>query len=438
MKCLVTGAYGFIGQAIVRALLEAGHEVVGAGRDVVLGRRLVPEIEWFRIDFNEPVAAIEWAEKLDGFDAVINAVGILQSDLRDKADYVHGRGAAALFKGAEAVSVQRVIHISATTIGDLTEEEGGALPQDLTVYAASKLAGERALQNLKLSSVIIRPDFVIGAQSSGGAMLLRGLAGLPFFTPVPGDGAQKFQPVAIDDLAALVVALLSHKRDFEGLVYAVGPEVKTIREMILAYRSWLRLPNSVVVRVPGFLMWLSAMFGDLSALLGNRGALRTASLEQMGQFEEHNPAPFAGLLGRSPITMDGYLSRSPSSLPDRLHARGYFWLPLLVLAVALTWIYEGYEQLAEVARQADIGTLALAGSMNWEGIAALLSIVAGVFFLSRQWRRIGGIIKMGLITIVGGLHFFYLTNFAQGVGLALSMVVPLLMIIFIMSLTEPR
>lgn len=44
MKCVVAGAYGFIGQAIARALMAAGHEVIGAGRNLALGRRLLPGI----------------------------------------------------------------------------------------------------------------------------------------------------------------------------------------------------------------------------------------------------------------------------------------------------------------------------------------------------------------------------------------------------------
>lgn len=46
MKCLVTGAYGFIGRDVVAALQSEGVSVVGAGRDLALGRRILPDIEW--------------------------------------------------------------------------------------------------------------------------------------------------------------------------------------------------------------------------------------------------------------------------------------------------------------------------------------------------------------------------------------------------------
>lgn len=453
MKCLVAGAYGFIGQAIVRALLKAGHEVVGAGRDVALGQRLMPEIEWLRVDYNERLSASDWVEDLVGVDAVINAVGILQSDLRDKASYVHGQGAAALFQGAEAAGVRRLIHISATTIGDLQEDDTDAdlaVKNRLSEYAASKQAGERALRRVKLSSVIIRPDFVIGHHSSGGALLLRGLAGLPFVVPLPGAGGQRFQPVVIDDLAELVVKMVAAERltpierqaslkaGDPQLIYAVGPDVRTMREMILYYRRWLGFGGGYELRVPLFLLKLMAMAGDISSLFGNRGALRSASLEQMECFELHDAAPFEAALGRPLTSMSDYLNEQPASLSDRVHARTYFWVPMLILGVALTWMFEGYEQLVQISHERGYGTLALAGSLTWEGVAALLSILSGVFFLSRRWRRIGGIIKIALIVGVGLLHVALITSVTQGVGLALSIVVPVLLIVVLMSFSESR
>ncbi len=101
MKILVTGAYGFIGRGVVQALLQAGHEVRGAGRDLDLGRRLIPEIEWIFADFNYDLDPQTWVQRFqaqtDPIDGVVNCVGILQSDLRDKSDKVHETGAKALF-----------------------------------------------------------------------------------------------------------------------------------------------------------------------------------------------------------------------------------------------------------------------------------------------------------------------------------------------------
>lgn len=444
MKCVVAGAYGFIGQAIARALMAAGHEVIGAGRNLALGRRLLPGIEWIYTDFNDDVAPIEWAGQLDGVDVLINAVGILQSDLKDQAELVHDKALYALFKGAEAAGVGRVIHISATTIGEMAEGEDGERlerPQAAangTAYSRSKHGGERQLKSTKVSWVILRPDFVIGPNSAGGAMLLRGLAGLPFILPYPGDGGQKFQPIAVSDLAALVVRLAETEEAEGETVAVVGPEVKSLRQMIADFRQWLGFGKALPLPVPMLLIRMMALLGDAAALLGNRSALRSTALVQMGRFQEHDGARFEELLGRRAMAMTEALDQTPASLPDRVYARMYFWLPLMIAVVGFAWIFEGYEQLAALVESGSFGTMALAASLSWEGVLALLSMVAGVFFLSARWRRVGGAIKLALILGAGLLHFAYLSSFQQGVGLFFSMAVPVLLIVLLLGLAERR
>ena len=70
MRCLVTGAYGFIGSAVVPTLLREGAAVVGAGRDrdLELGR-VLPGIEWVHCDVNTDVTMAHWTPRLAGIDA---------------------------------------------------------------------------------------------------------------------------------------------------------------------------------------------------------------------------------------------------------------------------------------------------------------------------------------------------------------------------------
>lgn len=436
MKCLVTGAYGFIGRGVVSALAEAGHEVIGAGRDLELGRRLVPGIEWVHCDFNYDLDPGIWAARLAGVDAVVNCVGILQSDLRDNAARVHGAGARALFQGAEEAGVSRLVHISATTLDEVAggDSEAASAPE----YAASKLEGEAHLKATGLDWTIVRPDLVIGAQSTGGAMLMRGLAGLPLVTPVPGDGGQRFQPVAIADLAAAVVALVEGKAHQGEVIYAVGPETLTLKEILLNFRAWLGFAKVPVLPVPHFLIKAMLLVGDGLALLGNRTALRSASLTQMERFSKHETGDIAGLIGRAPMAMSDYLARQPATFPDRMHARGYFLLPALRWAVGLSWIFEGYEALVESAVAQGIGTLALTAAVSWQGVAALLTMLCGVFFLSNRWMRLGGLIKAALIIAAGLVNLTYVASFSQFLGIAFGVIVPVLLIFVLMGLNEKR
>ena len=178
MRCLVTGAYGFIGSSVCRALLDEGAEVVGAGRDLALGRRLLPDIEWVHCDFNKDLDPEIWRLRLENIDAVINCAGVLQSTFRDDLDNIHNRSAVALFQAASAAGVKRAIQISAISAEADIE----------TDYSTSKVATDRALNDIDVNYVIVKPSLVLGAGSHGGMSLVRGLAGSSFCDTAAGAG----------------------------------------------------------------------------------------------------------------------------------------------------------------------------------------------------------------------------------------------------------
>lgn len=181
MRCLVTGAYGFIGSAVVAALQHRGVEVVGAGRDLELGRRILPGIDWIESDFNRDVEVAVWLPRLAGIDAVVNCVGVLQPTARDDADRIHAQSTTALFEACAAAGVMRIVHVSAVSAeADVT-----------SAYARSKAKADAALERLEANWLIVKPSLVIGRGSHGGTSLMRGLAGLPFVLPLPGAATRR-------------------------------------------------------------------------------------------------------------------------------------------------------------------------------------------------------------------------------------------------------
>ena len=428
---MVTGAYGFIGRGVVEALLNAGHEVVGAGRDIELGRRLIPEIEWIFTDFNEDLDPQIWVERFKAqeaaIDGVVNCVGILQSDLRDKSDKVHRGGAKALFEGAQLARIKKFVHISATT----TDED---VPTD---YAKSKQAGDQALAQTDLDWTIVRPCLVLGAGSNGGALLMRALAGLPFFIPVPSPGTQKFQPIALDDLAEGVVHLVEGKGQGEvkdGIVYAVGPQVTILAQILANYRIWLGFGPAQFILIPRIIMRALLFIGDVIALFGNRTPMRTASLEQMDHFKQHDPTPFQAVLGRPLKTMDETLAQRPATFPDRQHARTALIWPCLQWAMGLTWIIMGLEAFANIGlptyNQGLLGLVTLIG--------AGLNIVAGALFLSKRWLRWGGALKIGLIVLASLSALLYVSSPAVFMMWVLEITLFIFIIGLVMGLNEKR
>src|SRR4029077_8773968 len=168
MRVLVTGAYGLIGAACLARLHVAGHDVVAAGRSLRSARRRLPYAQWIAADFRRLASAEAWQPLLQGIDAVVNCVGVLQDGLRDDVQPVQLGGTKALFDGCVRAGVRRVIHISAI----------GAEPDGPSAFSRSKAGAEAYLKELPLDWVILRPALVLGPAAYGGIAILARHSGL--------------------------------------------------------------------------------------------------------------------------------------------------------------------------------------------------------------------------------------------------------------------
>ncbi len=111
---------------------------------------------------------------------------------------------------------------------------------------------------------------------------MRGVAGFPRLLPLPGAAGERFQPIALDDLAGGLAQLLAEDGPTRVTLYAAGPETVSVRDILIAYRAWLGFPKAREIVVPLPLMRLLLRLGDLAGLFGYPTSLRTTSLAQMG------------------------------------------------------------------------------------------------------------------------------------------------------------
>lgn len=329
MKILVAGASGFIGSHVAAHLHAAGHEVVGAARNVDACRRRAPQLSWTGCDFRTDTAS-DWAPRLDGVDAIVNCVGVLQDGLGDNSRAAHVDGAKALFEAAETAGVKRLVHLSAA----------GADAAAGTAYSSDKMAGEDALRATGLDWVILRPSLVLARNVYGGTASIRALAGVPFLTPVIG-GQKHFRPISIEDVCAAIAGALAPDAP-AGVSWDVGgPETVTVGDTLVAYRRWLGFGKTRVWNVPRWLAGLTCRFGDVLGWLGVRTSMRTTSLKQLDHDAAGDPSAWLEATGARPQSMSAWLAAHPAGVQDRWHARLGFARPLARAVLGLYWLLTG-------------------------------------------------------------------------------------------------
>jgi len=320
------GAEGFIGRPVAAALRSAGHEVVIGGRPRSRNRSVAPFVP---CDFSRDLDPSDWEGRLTDIDAVVNCVGILREAGDNTFERIHVQGPTALFEACARAGVRRVIQVSA--LG----------PPQVGEYLASKHRGDEALARRDLDWTILRPSLVFSPRGSyGGTSLLRALAALPGMILLPGNGAQRIQPICAEDLGRLVVQLLNNKSGVKQIVEAVGPQSITLRDYLVALRCWLELPPAQLIRVPALIVqgiaWLGERLGNGPLGLTMWRMLQWGNVGTSGSEEI-----VASLLGRRPASVPEAFEAEPSFVQDRWHARLYFLGPALRIAIALLWIASG-------------------------------------------------------------------------------------------------
>ncbi|WP_088504917.1 SDR family oxidoreductase [Burkholderia ubonensis] len=350
MNILVCGANGFIGRALCARLEAGGHRVV---RGVHAGRRAAGPGE-IAIDYARDVRPEHWRARLDGIDAVVNAVGMLTGRRGVTLDAVHRAAPCALFDACCGAGVRRIVQISALGV-----ERGD------TAYFASKLAADAYLQTLPIDFRIVRPALVYGATGAS-ARYFRMLASLPVHV-LPAGGRQLLRPVHVDDLAELVARLIERPAAGGRIVDVVGADEVEYREMLAIYRRAMGFPPAMRVSVPG------ALCGAAAALSGRMpGAMLTRDTWAMLRAGNTGElAASSAALGRPPRGLRAFIGAQAVAL--RHEALAAWRRPLLTGSLAIVWIWTA---IASAFIHPLRDSLALLAHVHLTGIFALAALYA--------------------------------------------------------------
>jgi len=356
MIVLVTGSRGFLGRHLVTALKAQGHHVI-AGVSRAGGASPPAAERVLAMDFTRDVDVEAWLPRLDGIDCVINTVGIIAEDGRQRFGTVQTDAPKALFAACAARDV-RAINVSAL----------GADADAPTAFLRTKYAADVFLLTHHPAAVVVQPSLVFGAGGASARMFAT-LATLPLI-PLPGSGEQRIQPVHVGDVAQALARLVSDRRFDGGRISLVGPGPITYRNFLATLRTALGLSRARFVPVPRALVNAGVR---VLAAFGSRLATPDAvTMLERGSTADADQV--TALLGRAPRAVADFVA------PDergalRVEAQRRWLLPVARVCLALMW-FAGAATSAGLYPVAE--SLALLAPLGVAGLPALGLLYAGV------------------------------------------------------------
>ncbi|WP_238008112.1 SDR family oxidoreductase [Dactylosporangium sp. AC04546] len=288
MRCLVTGATGYVGGRLVPRLLAAGHEVRCLTRDP---RRL---------------RDVPWASRVEIVTGDVAADAGLAGACKDiEVVYylVHALGQAA-FEDVDRESALNLV---------IAARDAGV---SRIVYLGGPVPGERASAHLRsrgevgdiflrsgVPSVVFRAAVIIGSGSASFEMLRYLTERLPVMV-TPSWVRSRVQPIAIRDVLRYLVAAATVFPPRVNRAFDIGgPDVLSYAEMMQRYSRVAGLPRRVLVPVRALTPWLSSHWVGLVTPVPNRiarplvGSLIHDAVCGEHDIAEFVPDPHDGLTG---------------------------------------------------------------------------------------------------------------------------------------------
>lgn len=252
--CAVSGANGFVGQAVCRAFRARGWTVVA----LVRHPQSAPDgCEPRSFTLGEPPSP----DLLAGVDVLVHAA--YDFSLRSWADIcrVNAVGSEYLFDAATRAGVKRQIFISSMA----------AFEGCRSKYGLGKLAAEHAARIRR--GVIVRPGVIYGERNGGLAGQIAALAKKTPIVPMIGSGNYPLYTCHVDDLCALLLFLAQTERPPDGTITAAHRSPVTLRGLVEQGRGGKA--SASILPIP----WRLIATGlSLAELIGLRLAFRSDSV----------------------------------------------------------------------------------------------------------------------------------------------------------------
>ncbi|HEY8282494.1 MAG TPA: NAD(P)H-binding protein [Leifsonia sp.] len=225
-RLLVVGGTGLAGRAVTAEAIARGH-------DVVVAARRIPDatsdssVDGARYVATDIVAGDGLEEAVEGVDVLIDTT----NGTGRGAGHVFGAGSLNLLHTAARFGVSQTVLLSIVNVD-----------RSAYRYYRAKAAQERSYRESHIPSRILRTtqfhDFVSEIFRRGSRLGI-----------IPAPARIRFQPIAVSDVARLLVDVAEEQRDDGAIRTAGGPAIETSRSLAERWKA-SRGSRAPIVPVP--------------------------------------------------------------------------------------------------------------------------------------------------------------------------------------------
>ncbi len=253
-NCLIFGGSGQIGRNLIRKLTKNNYRVTVVTRNIHQKSYLIKTqanagyIDIVETNIFEEKKIRKLFEKTN---ICINLIGILyESKKGNTFNNIHSLFPLILAKLSKEYHLEKFVHISALGINEAVD----------SIYAKSKLAGERNILKTFPSANILRPSIVYSVDDNFTTNFMTLLNRLPIF-PLYYSGNTKFVPIHCSDLTDIIFHIISKNIEL-NIIECVGPETLTFKEIMEKLLELIR-KRRILIPLPYFLASMTANFFQL-------------------------------------------------------------------------------------------------------------------------------------------------------------------------------
>ncbi|ALG11271.1 NAD(P)H-binding protein [Kibdelosporangium phytohabitans] len=212
MKVVIAGGHGKVALRLTRILATRGDDVVGLVRDPshvddvrqAGGDAVVLDLEHATVD--------EVAAALNGADAAVFSAGSGSNATAARRDKMDRAAVVLLMDAAERAGVRRFVHVSSINVGCA---DSPGIGEGYSTYLRAKHAAEQHIfARDGLDWTVLRPGVLTDDDGADAVELTAGNVVAP--------KAPRFDEVARDDVAAVLVALLDRPGTAGRIYFVVG------------------------------------------------------------------------------------------------------------------------------------------------------------------------------------------------------------------------